>query len=114
MFYPASAGQTTPYPSNSLHIKSSWKEERDYGLVYKHKVRQAESIESIIDPDLGMYPFSGRTRKQERTRMSCGNVRKDEKGQYGVLRTPYIYHTNTKYKSKIPRVRSIRDGTPFI
>lgn len=44
MFYPASAGQTTPYPSNSLYIKSWWKEERDYRLVYKHKVRQAESI----------------------------------------------------------------------
>lgn len=87
MFYPASAGQTTPYPSNSLHIKSWWEEERDYRLVYKHKVRQAESI---IDPDLGMYPFSGRTRKEKRTRMRVGNVRKDEKGQYGVLRTPYI------------------------
>ncbi|CRL20932.1 unnamed protein product [Penicillium camemberti] len=50
MFYPASAGQTTPYPSNSLHIKSWWEEERDY-------------------------------RKEKRTRMRVGNVRKDEKGQ---------------------------------
>lgn len=42
MFYPASTGRTTPYPSNSLYIKSWWEEERDGGLVYKHKVRQAD------------------------------------------------------------------------
>lgn len=45
--------------------------------------------------------------------MSFGNVRKDEKGQYGVLRMENT-QIQIQIEIEIPRVRSIRDGTPFI
>lgn len=59
-------------------------------IVYKHKVRQAESI---IDPDLGMYPFSGRTRKQKKDKDEFWECKKRREGT--VRSTPYGEHTNT-------------------